>query len=109
MKRYAKKGDYKPVPGANCLNLVTAVIDYYKRKPPPYRLKTILLDHTHWRLFTEDIKKVDDSFVPDAIEGVEIAASDVTVKRGSQFQQKEMQYEFYPASSKKSGQMNQRQ
>jgi len=95
MKRYAEKGDYMPVAGANCLNLVTAVIDYYKRQPPPYRLRTIYLDHTHWNLFTEDMKKVDDTYIPNATEGVPIAASDVTVKRGSRFQQKEMKYKFY--------------
>ena len=48
MNRFAQKGDYMPVADASCLNLVTAVIDYYKRQPPPHRLKTIYLDHTHW-------------------------------------------------------------
>lgn len=94
MRRFAERGDYKPVAGANCLNLVSAVIDFYKRQPK--RLKTIFLDHTHWRLFVEDMKKVDPDYPANAIDGVPIEASDVTVKRGSQFQNKEMQYEFYP-------------
>jgi len=95
MNRFAQKGDYMPVADASCLNLVTAVIDYYKRQPPPHRLKTIYLDHTHWNLFIEDMKKVDDTYIPDAIDGIPIAHSDVTIRRGSMFQQKEMKYEFY--------------
>ena len=94
--RYAKKGDYKPVPGANCLNLVTAVIDFYRRQPK--RLKTIFLNQAHWNLFVEDLKKLSDEnpgFVVDAIDGVPIENSDVTVKRGSRFQLNEMKYEFY--------------
>lgn len=97
--RFAKMGDYKPVPGANCLNLVTAVIDFYKRQPPPRRLQTIFLNHTHWRIFVEDLKLLDDSYIAEAVAGVPIADSDVTVKRGSQFQTKEMLYEFYPMPS----------
>lgn len=91
--RYCEAGDFMPVPECHCLNMVTAVIDFYKRQPK--RLKTIFLDHTHWRLFTEDMKRVDDSYAPNALVGVPIEGSDVTVKRGSQFQNKEMQYEFY--------------
>lgn len=96
MRRFANTGDYMPIENAYCLNLVTAVIDFYKRQPK--RLKTIFLDHQHWKLFIEDLKKCSEDnpgFVPNALEGVPIADSDVTVKRGSQFQKKEMQYEFY--------------
>jgi hypothetical protein len=93
MKRHTQKGDYMPIEGANCLNLVTAIIDHYKRQPK--RLKTIFLNATHWRMFVEDMKKVDDSYPANAIDGVPIADSDVTVKRGSTLQLKEFQYDFY--------------
>jgi len=96
MQRYAQAGDFKPVVGAHCLNLVTAVIDFYRRQLK--RLKTIYLDGTHWKMFIEDLKKLSDDnpgFVIDATAGVPIENSDVTVKRGSRFQEKEMKYEFY--------------
>lgn len=92
-KRYAKKGDYKPVYGAFCLNLVTAIIDEYKRSPK--RLKTIFLNSKHWDLFVEDLKKIDDNYRADALAGVEIEGCDVTVKKGSKLQVKEFVYEFY--------------
>jgi len=99
MRRYANAGDYQPIPGCHCLNLVTAVIDYYKRQPPPKRLKTISLNQKHWNLFVEDLKKLEslnEGFAVNAEQGVPIEDSDVTVKRGGMFQVKEMKYEFYP-------------
>ena len=93
--RYAQKGDFMPVKGCHCLNMVSAVIDFYRRQPK--RLKTIFLDHTHWNLFVEDLKRVDETYKASAVDGVPIENSDVTVKRGDRFQNKEMKYEFYTA------------
>src|SRR5580692_2702291 len=98
MRRYANAGDYQPIAGCHCLNLVTAVIDFYKRQPPPKRLKTIWLNQKHWYLFVEDLKRLEDlneGFTVNADQGVPIENSDVTVKRGSMFQLKEIKYEFY--------------
>lgn len=99
-KRHAKKGDYMPVKGCHCLNLVTAVIDHYKRQPPPNRLKTIFLDQKHWKLFVNDLKSIDNNYPINANDGVQIEGCDVTVKRGSMFQDREMKYEFYPMEIK---------
>lgn len=97
--RHSKAGDYKPIPNCHCLNMVTAVIDFYKRNPK--RLKVIFLNHRHWTIFIDDLKRVmemtggNDGFKIDAQQGVPIEGSDVVIKRGSQFQTKEMHYEFY--------------
>jgi hypothetical protein len=99
-KRYAMKGDYMPVENCHCLNLVTAVIDYYKRQPPPYRLKTILLDSKHWHLFIDDLRRIDKDYPIDAQAGVQLEGCDVTVKKGSKFQTRELVYEFYPMEIK---------
>ena len=95
MKRYADKGDYMPVDKCPTINIVTAVIDFYKRQPEPFRLKTIALNPTHWRMFVEEMKHIDDTYEPNAVLGVPIEGSDVSVKRGSSLQVKELVYEFY--------------
>lgn len=94
--RYAKKGDYMPVDGCHTMNLLTAIIDYYKRQPK--RLKTILLNDDNWRRFAEDCKRIDESYDVNPTVGVPIADSDVTIMRGSNYMIKEMEYEFYPYS-----------
>lgn len=99
-KRHAKKGDYMPVKNCHCLNLVTAVIDHYKRQPPPYRLKTIFLNQKHWQLFVADLQRIDANYPINATEGVQIDGCDVTVKKGTMFQDREMKYEFYPVEIK---------
>ena len=94
-----------PIPGCHCLNLVTAVIDFYKRQPPPKRLKTIKLDAKHWTLFVEDLKRLN-LYDPEleeknkdceihAMKGVQLEGWDGFIKKGSMFQKKEMEYEFY--------------
>lgn len=108
-RRHAKLGDYQPLLGCHCLNIVTAVIDYYKRMPAPYRLKTIFLNAKHWKLFSEDLKRLQENkeladmnkgCEINAAEGVQFDGCDVTVKLGGKFQQKEMKYEFYPVDIK---------
>ena len=54
--RYAKKGDYKPVENAPCLNMLTAIIDFYKREPK--RLEKIYLDASHWGMLNEELKRI---------------------------------------------------
>lgn len=95
MRRHAQKGDYKPVVGCPCINMISMTIDVYKRQPPPCRLKEIYLNQTHWRMFVEEMKLIDPTYEPRAVEGVPIEHSDVTVKKGLSIQKKAMKYEFY--------------
>jgi hypothetical protein len=104
-KELFKKGDYKLGNNTPCLNIVLRTIDYYKTQPEPYRLKTILLNREHWLMFAEEMKLLQE--LPenhgceiDAEKGIQIEGCDVTVKRGSMFQDKELKYEFYPSTRK---------
>jgi hypothetical protein len=66
--RHSKRGDYQPVPNSPCLNMVTAIIDDYKRSPK--RLQTIHLDKSHWRMINDELKKLlgSDYELRDRIE-----------------------------------------
>lgn len=90
--RHSKKGDYMPVPDCPTMNLLTAIIDDYKRSPK--RLKTIFLSRSEWRRFVDDCKRIDESYPVDAVRGVPIDNSDVTIKCGSVMLDS-MRYEFY--------------
>jgi hypothetical protein len=89
--RHAKRGDYQPVPNSPCLNMVTAIIDDYKRSPK--RLQTINLDKSHWRMINDELKKLlgSDYEMRDVIE---LEGCDVGIQFGGSLQSVPIRYEF---------------
>ena len=93
MVRHSKRGDYKPVPNAPCLNMVTMVIDEYKRSKK--RLQTIYLDLRHWQMLNEELKRLlKDDYVPT--DKIEFEGCDVDIQLG-RLNRKAMSYKFYEA------------
>lgn len=91
--RYTEIGDYMPIEGANIINVLTHIIDFYRRERR--RLKSILLQPMNWNKFVDELRKIDPTYEVNHQEGVQFDGCDVTIKRGSNFQVKEIQYEFY--------------
>ena len=89
--RFAQKGDYRPGEGAPCLNMLTAVIDFYKRQPK--RLETIYLDKTHWAMLNDELKRLlgEDYERRDSIE---VEGCDVAIQQSSVFTRKPITYKF---------------
>jgi hypothetical protein len=89
--RHSKRGDYQPVPNSPCLNMVTAIIDDYKRSPK--RLQTIILDKSHWRMINDELKKLlgSDYEMRDVIE---LEGCDVGIQFGGSLQAVPIRYEF---------------
>lgn len=89
--RYAKKGDFKPVPNCACMNMVTAVIDYYKRQPK--RLQTIYLNGTHWRLLNNELSRLlGKDYEPRDV--IEFEGCEVKIMKSSLLQSQPMRYQF---------------
>ena len=88
--RHAKRGDFKPIHNSPCLNMVTAIIDDYKRSPK--RLQTIHLDRSHWRMINDELKRLlgSDYEMRDVIE---LEGCDVGIQLGA-LQAVPIRYEF---------------
>jgi hypothetical protein len=95
--RHAKRGDFKPIPNSPCLNMVTAIIDDYKRSTK--RLQTIHLDRSHWRMINDELKKLlgADYEMRDRIE---LEGCDVGIQL-SELQAVPIRYEFMKDPYKK--------
>jgi len=95
--RHAKRGDFQPVPNSPCLNMVTAIIDDYKRSTK--RLETIHLDRSHWRMINDELKKLlgADYEMRDRIE---LEGCDVGIQL-SALQAVPIRYEFMKDPYKK--------
>ncbi len=90
-QRYAKKGDYMPVEGAPCLNMLTAVIDFYKRQPR--RLEKIYLDAQHWGMLNEELKRLlGENY--ERRDSIEFDGCDVAIERNSLLTNRPIVYKF---------------
>lgn len=95
--RFAKRGDFRPVENAPCLNMLTAVIDFYKRQPK--RLEFIYLDKTHWRMLNDELKRLlgEDYERRDSID---FEGCDVSIQQSSVFTRLPITYKFKQEGNK---------